>query len=125
VPRAGLTTAIVVAEAAAVAYRAYVLEHPRRYLATVQAPTPDDELGTARLAASDQAVGVAFAVLEGYGLAGDDLVDAMRALRSCVHGFASLGSAGGFGMPRDITRSFDALIDGLDVALRSWGQKET
>lgn len=105
----------------AAAYRSYVTQHPGRYAATVRAVAPDDHLAAERLAASEVAVGVLFAVLEGYGLTGPDLVDAARAVRSSLHGFSVLENAGGFGLPRDVSRSFDALVDGLDTALRSWG----
>ncbi len=60
-------------------------------------------------------------MLDGYGLAGDDLVDATRVLRSALHGFVSLESAGGFGIPQDVDRSFDRVVQSLDAAFRSWG----
>ena len=60
------------------------------------------------------------AVLRGYGLDGDDAVDATRALRSALHGFVSLEQAGGFGLPVDVDRSYDQLVLALDLALSSW-----
>ncbi|WP_129668595.1 TetR/AcrR family transcriptional regulator [Phytoactinopolyspora endophytica] len=104
----------------AVAYRAYVLEHPGRYAASVRAVGPEDALADERQAAAAEAVDVIFAVLDGYGIAGDEVVDAARAVRSALHGFAVIESAGGFGIPREIDRSFSAMVDGLDRALRSW-----
>ncbi|NEE02660.1 TetR/AcrR family transcriptional regulator [Phytoactinopolyspora halotolerans] len=106
--------------AVAAAYRAYVLEHPGRYAATVRVAGSADELAAERRAAADDAAQVLFAVLAGYGITGDHLVDAARALRSALHGFAAIESTGGFGLPRDIDRSFDAMVDGLDRALSSW-----
>ena len=63
---------------------------------------------------------VVFAVLSGYGLSGVDLVDATRILRSALHGFVSLETAGGFGMPQDVGRSFDLLVAGVDAAFKNW-----
>lgn len=65
---------------------------------------------------------MAYAVLGGYGIEGDDAVDATRILRSALHGFASLEAAGGFSMPRDIDESFARLVAGLDAAFDGWLQ---
>lgn len=99
------------------AYRSYVLAHPGRYAATVRAAGPDD---TEHRAASDQALRTVLAVLRSYGLEGEDAVDAARTLRSALHGFAVLEAAGGFGLPRDVARSFERMVAALDVALRGW-----
>ncbi len=98
-------------------YRAWAHRHPGRYTATLRAPDPDDE---ELVAASESVLEVVFAVLSGYGLRGDDAVDAARIVRSALHGFVSLEMAGGFGMPRDVDRSFDRLVSGLDAALEGW-----
>jgi AcrR family transcriptional regulator len=99
--------------AAARAYRAYALEHPGRYAATVTAPRGDPELE----AAAARVVGVLVAVLRGFGLEGDDAVHAVRALRAAVHGFVALETGGGFGLPLDLDASFERLVgllaDGL------------
>ncbi|MEX1343666.1 MAG: TetR/AcrR family transcriptional regulator [Candidatus Limnocylindrales bacterium] len=100
--------------ALAAAYRRYALEHPGRYAATVRAaPAGDVEL----LAASDAAVGVVLDALGTYGLAGDDLVHAARSLRAALHGFASLESAGGFGLPQDVERSFEWMVEAFEGGL--------
>ena len=89
------------------AYRAWALEHPGRYAATVRAPdTGDGEDEAASLAA----VEVVTDVLDGYGLSGDDAIDATRALRSALHGFLSLEASGGFGLPVDVDRSFERMV---------------
>jgi len=98
------------------AYRRWALEHPGRYSATVRAPQPGD---TDDEAASAAVVGVVFDVLAGYDLHGIDAIDATRALRSMLHGFIALESSGGFGLPVDVDRSFERLVDGLVVALTS------
>lgn len=92
------------------AYRTYAKEHPGRYAATLRAPAPDD---AEHAAAAENVVRVVFAVLEGYGLAGDDLVHATRILRSALHGFVALEAVGGFGLPEDVDETFGRLVDGL------------
>ena len=104
------------------AYRRWALEHPGRYSATVRAPVPGDSEDEASSAA---VVGVVFDVLAGYDLHGVDAIDATRALRSTLHGFIALESSGGFGLPVDIDRSFERLVDGLVVALRTFATPTT
>ncbi len=99
------------------AYRAYARRHPGRYHAVQRVPDPGDP---AHVAAGERLVGTVFAVLAGYGLSGDDAVDATRALRSAMHGFAVLENGGGFGLPRSLDRSHAQLVAAFDVALRSW-----
>lgn len=98
------------------AYRTWALAHPGRYAATVRAAPADDADDAA---ASRAVVDVVFGVLSGYGLDGDALVDATRAVRAALHGFIALESGGGFGIPREIDRSFERLVDGLVAALAS------
>nr|WP_231134526.1 TetR-like C-terminal domain-containing protein [Motilibacter deserti] len=108
--------------AVAVAYRSYARRHPGRYAAAQRAPDPEDPV---HVAAGERAVGTIFAALRGYGLDGDDAVDATRGLRSALHGFVSLEQAGGFGLPQDVDRSFDSLVRSFDVALRAWPRDRT
>jgi AcrR family transcriptional regulator len=103
--------------AVAAAYRGYGQRHPGRYAATVRAPAPED---VEHNAAAESVLRVVLAVLAGYGVTGDDAIDAARALRSALHGFLTLEAAGGFGMPADIDRSYRRLIDGFDVTLHGW-----
>jgi AcrR family transcriptional regulator len=103
--------------ALAAAYRDYGREHPGRYAASVRAPSADD---AAHLAAAEAVLLVVLAVLAGYGLEGDDAIDATRAVRAALHGFLALEAGGGFGIPRDVDRSFDRLIDVLHLALTHW-----
>src|SRR4051812_50138602 len=98
--------------AVAAAYRDYGRRHPGRYAATVRAPAADDAEHTA---AAETVLRVVLAVLAGYGLAGDDAVDATRALRPAVRGFGALEAGGGFGMPLDVGRSYARLVDGFDA----------
>ncbi|MEU4399200.1 TetR/AcrR family transcriptional regulator [Micromonospora orduensis] len=92
------------------AYRRWVLDHPGRYAATVRAPDLDDEEDRR---AGDEALRILLDVLAGFGSPGADAIDAARALRSALHGFASLESAGGFGLPRDVDPSYRFLVETL------------
>ena len=113
VGRAGTEAVHAVADA----YRAYARAHPGRYPATQRVPDPAND---AHVRAAERAVGTIAAVLAGYGLTGDDAIDATRALRSALHGFVSLETSGGFGLPQDVDRSFHRLVTALDGAFRSW-----
>ncbi|PPK98176.1 WHG domain-containing protein [Kineococcus xinjiangensis] len=106
--------------AVADAYRDYARRHPGRYAATVRAPDPGD---AEHLAAADGVLRTVLAVLAGYGLAGDEAVDAARALRAALHGFATLEVEGGFGLPRDVDRSYRFLVAGLDAVLAGRGRE--
>jgi AcrR family transcriptional regulator len=103
--------------AVATAYRAYARRHPGQYPATQRVPDPADP---AHVAAGEKVVGAVFAILRGYGLDGDDLVDAARALRSALHGFVVIEAGGGFGLPRDLDRSFDRMVAVLDAGFDRW-----
>jgi len=62
------------------------------------------------------------AVMAGYGLHGDDAIDAIRVFRSALHGFVSLEANGGFGMPYSVDRSFGRLVQALAMAMPSWSE---
>ncbi|MGA8260999.1 MAG: WHG domain-containing protein [Arenicellales bacterium] len=99
------------------AYRAYARLHPGRYAATLRAPAAGD---AEHRAVSDAVLATVFRILEAYGLEDADLVDAARTLRAALHGFVALESNGAFGLPQDVDRSFDRLVDALDAALEHW-----
>ena len=96
------------------AYRAYATAHPGRYAASVRAPDPGD---SEHLAAAADALDIFFAVLAGYGVRGDDAIDAIRGLRAAMHGFVTLEAGGGFGMLQSVDASYHRLVDALDTAL--------
>jgi AcrR family transcriptional regulator len=99
------------------AYRAYAGAHPGRLAASVRAPAPGD---AEHAAASERALAVLVAVLKGYGIREEDMVDALRIMRASLHGFAVLDTSGGFGLPRDVEATYARYIDTLDAGLRSW-----
>ncbi len=110
VGKAGADAVAALAHAA----REWAREHPGRYAATVPAPRRgvDAEFGMPEAAAAAAtAVGVIYDALAGFGLEGDDAIDATRGLRSLLHGFVALEAAGGFGLPADVDRSFDRVVD--------------
>ena len=103
--------------AIAYAYRAYAKERPGLYQSTLRAP---GEADTRRIAAAQTTLDVIGAALEPFGLRDDDLVHAIRGLRSVIHGFVSQELAGSFGMPQSIEASFEfsvrAYLRGLEGA---------
>jgi AcrR family transcriptional regulator len=104
--RAGVDAIVAVAEA----QRGYALAHPGRYATTVAAPAEGD---AEHEQAAAEAVDVLTAVLAGSDMEGDELIHAVRALRSAVHGFAALEAAGGFGLAVDRDASFRRLVEAL------------
>jgi AcrR family transcriptional regulator len=101
--------------AAAHTYRAYARAHPGRYEATLAAPAePDAELQ----AAAERLLGTIAAILRGWKLEGDDAIDAIRIVRSALHGFVSLERQGGFAMARDVDATFERLVETLVAGLR-------
>ena len=104
------------------AARNWATAHPGRYAATVRAPDPAD---TEDVQASNAILEIALAGLADYRLAGDDAIDAVRALRATLHGFISLEQAGGFGLPTDVDRSFDRVIAALAQTFTAWPPPET
>jgi len=89
------------------AYRVFAKEHPGLYAAILRAPKKDE---TRYIAAAKEILDVVGATLEAYRLSRRDLTDAIRGLRSLVHGFVTLELGGGFGMPQDVNRSFRAVL---------------
>ena len=101
--------------AAARTIRAYVVEHPGRYAATIRlnADSPSDPV----VAAGARVLDSLSAVLAGYKLDPADTVHALRLLRSLFHGFAVLEAAGGFEMDTDVDESYEWLIGFVDRGL--------
>jgi AcrR family transcriptional regulator len=89
------------------AYRAFAREHPDLYAATLRAPEPGDGRYSS---AAGEILEIVGAALEPYRLGSEDRLDAVRGLRSLCHGFVSLELCGGFGMPREVDRSFEQAV---------------
>jgi AcrR family transcriptional regulator len=97
------------------AYRRYAREHPGTYEATL-APGSDPR-EPVRVAA-ERLVEMLGAILRGWEFEGGQAIDAIRVIRSALHGFVTLERAGGFAMARDTDASFERLLDTLVAGLR-------
>ena len=103
--------------AVATAYRDHARAHPGGYGYLLR-PRPDDP---AHAEAAREVLDVLADVLAGYGIEDEEsVVDAVRFLRSTLHGFVALEIAGGFAMSRSADASFDALVRAVDHALSAW-----
>jgi AcrR family transcriptional regulator len=91
------------------AYRDYVVAHPNRYAALPQGVPTDPAL----IASGERMLGAVLALLRGYQLTGAAAIHAARCFRAAAHGFASLQTAGAFGLPHDLDASYDRLVDAL------------
>jgi hypothetical protein len=83
-------------------------------MAMQRPPDPRDATATA---SSDALVEVVLAVLRAYGLSGDSAIHAARAVRSALHGFVTLESNEGFGLPLALEESYRRLLIILDRGL--------
>ncbi|HWF52803.1 MAG TPA: WHG domain-containing protein [Solirubrobacteraceae bacterium] len=100
--------------ATAHAYRDYAHAHPGAYAATLRgAPAGDGEYEEAGAAA----VQVMAAILRAWHLEDEEMLHAVRVIRSALHGFVSLEAGGGFGLSLDRDRSFERLIETLAAGL--------
>ena len=94
----------------AATYRTFVKRNPGTYAATMVAAPKNDP---AVEAAAAVMVETCLSVVSGYGLSRREGLHAIRALRSAVHGFVALETAGGFGIPLDVDKSFEWLVSAL------------
>jgi AcrR family transcriptional regulator len=95
-------------------YRDFVERNPGLYAATVPTPPRSDREWSA---AVDQLMATFLAALQQYDLRGPEVVHALRGLRSLVHGFVSLESAGALKHPVDRDDSFAWLVESFLAAL--------
>lgn len=104
---------------AADAMRAFAHAHPGRYTAIQVAPNLTDP-GDAELAErAAETIAVLAGALRGFDLPESSTVDAIRMLRSAIHGFVLLELTGGFGLPDDLDRSFHLLISATIAGIES------
>jgi AcrR family transcriptional regulator len=98
--------------AVAGAYRAYAHAHPGSYAAMqVASEREDNQMAGAAV------VALIVAALDAYKLSGDDVIHAVRAVRSALHGFVTLEREGGFGIPLSLDESYATLVDMIDAGL--------
>ena len=96
------------------AYRGFVRRHPGIYSLTLSASA--DGAQTSEVVA-ERIVAICGSVLGGYSLGKRETIHAIRAMRSLVHGFATLEAAEGFGMPVAIDASFTWMVDAFIAGL--------
>ena len=100
------------------AYWQFARERPGLYAASVRAARPgENDIA----AAGEVLIGIALAVLSGYGVKGDDALHATRGLRAIVHGFVSLDAMGAFHLKLDLAESFDRLLRAFAADLAARG----
>ena len=97
--------------------RAWARQHPGRYAALQVAPDPDDADGQA---AAAELIAVMTSALRAYRLDGDDLTDAIRLIRSTLHGFLVLEQGDGFKQSRSVEATFTRVVAALDTVLAGW-----
>jgi AcrR family transcriptional regulator len=100
--------------AVAETYRSFARDLPGTYAAMQRAP--DEDAGEIA-AAGREVIGVIVAVLQGYDIAGDEAIHAVRVVRAALHGFVSLEREQGFRIPLAVQESYERLIDVLDRGL--------
>ena len=88
------------------AMRDFARAHPGRWAALQAAPDPDDPADAELSAAADRSVQTFAAVLRGFDLPEDRMIDAIRSVRASLHGFVTLELTGGFRLPDDLGTSF-------------------
>lgn len=104
--------------ASALALRHWARQHPGRY-AALQTAVDDHDHEYAQL--SGELVDAIAATLRAYDLPDAAQIDAVRTLRSLLHGFIMLELANGFQLGRAVDTSFERAIRSLDAVFRSWG----
>jgi len=101
------------------AYRAWAEQHPSQYALAMAAPA----VGDAEDAEVSSAVmNIIVSALGGYDLADEDLVDAIRFLRSALHGFVLLETSDAFQLPVDLEHSFTRVVESITTSLTNWSR---
>ncbi len=95
-------------------YRDFAEKNPGLYAATVPTPPRADRAWSG---AVDLLMSTFLSALQRYNLRGPDAVHALRGLRSLVHGFVSLETAGALKHPVDRDASFAWLVESFLAAL--------
>jgi AcrR family transcriptional regulator len=100
------------------AFREYVKEYPGLYMSTLRSSGTQQVQDPNLQREEERTMKVGLAVMASLGLQGEDAIHGLRALRSMVHGFATLEVAGGFGLPQDCDESFRKLVLALVAGLQ-------
>ena len=100
-------------------YRTFALKHPGLLDTLLPAPSAAEDHEVAEAMAEPARV-VAQAVIDA-GIPEQHAVNAVRYLRSAVHGFVVLEKGGGFGLPEDPDESFEAMVEMIVGGIRAIG----
>ena len=92
-------------------FRCFILEHPGLYTLSVRASRNREPVDVELGEWEAKALSILVIVLSTYPLSKDELMHSIRGLRSLVHGFATLESSGGFGLPLSLEESFEKLVE--------------
>ncbi len=106
------------------AVRAFGLAHPGRYAASQVAGDSSDPRDAELSDAGWEAVSVLARAFATLGLEASAVVDAVRLMRSAVHGFIVLERDGGFGLPDDLDASFAVLVDAVADAVEKLATRQ-
>ncbi|MBM7603820.1 AcrR family transcriptional regulator [Metabacillus crassostreae] len=94
--------------AVSMAYFSFARSHPGLYELTLSAPKPEE---TEIELAGKKIVDLTVQILSAYDLEEQEVIHAVRGLRSILHGFSSLEQKGAFGLPLDLDKSLYLLIE--------------
>ncbi|MFG3426567.1 TetR-like C-terminal domain-containing protein [Streptomyces californicus] len=101
----------------AYAYREFALEHPGRYQATQMRIDPEV---AQQSSAFRRTVSTIYGMMRAYRLTEPALTDAVRMLRSTLHGFSDLEADGAFRAARDVEASWERTVEALHTVLEHW-----
>lgn len=90
---------------------------PCRYAALQVSPDLDDADGQS---AAQNLVSVVASILRAYRLDGDDLTDAIRLIRSTLHGFIVLAQNEGRKDSRFVDATYLRIVASLDSVVTGW-----
>jgi len=96
-------------------YRKFAKECPELYKAIIKSPQLND---SEVKEAGHVFVHIIYKVLEGYKYSEEDAIHIVRGLRSILHGFVSLESAGFFKLNWDREESFKRLVSGFILSIK-------
>ncbi|PZD93167.1 TetR family transcriptional regulator [Paenibacillus sambharensis] len=96
------------------AYVSFARMQPGLYEAVLRSPDPaEQQVGEAASAI----VKLVQEQMSCFGLEGDASLHAVRGFRSMLHGFAELERAGGFGLPLDLNKTLELMIEAFGRGL--------
>ncbi|WP_078553692.1 TetR/AcrR family transcriptional regulator [Bacillus alkalicellulosilyticus] len=91
-----------------VAYVSFVRAHPGLYEMTIKAPAENEP---ERRKVADNILQLVLKILSTYQITEQQALHQARALRSLLHGFATLEQQGGFGLPQHVDESLNVAMN--------------